>query len=61
MTMDLDQKSEIKRMPTSDSVLFFSRPLFKREFLHPRREGARKSTEEIEQKPKMKFPKLFQL
>ncbi len=59
--MDLDHKSESKRMPTSDSVLFFSGPPFKREFLHPRREGAGKSTEEVEQKAKMNFPKLFQL
>ncbi|KAH8726696.1 hypothetical protein GQ44DRAFT_771071 [Phaeosphaeriaceae sp. PMI808] len=61
MVMDLDQKSESKRLPTSDSMLFFACPPFKRDFLHPRREGARKSTEEIERKVKMNFPKLFQL
>ncbi|KAB2099664.1 hypothetical protein AG0111_0g12047 [Alternaria gaisen] len=42
-------------------MLFFSGPPFKREFLHPRRGGAGKSTEEIEQKAKTNFPKLFQL
>jgi hypothetical protein len=61
LIMDLDQKSESKRMPTSDSVLFFSGPPFKREFIHPSMEGARKSTETIEGEANTKFPKLFQL
>ena len=59
--MDVDQKSESKHMPLSDSVLFFSSPPFKREFLHPRKEGAKKSTEEIEEKANINFPKLIQL
>ena len=42
-------------------MLFFSGPPFKREFLYPRSDRARKSTEKIEQKAKMNFPKLFQL
>ncbi len=45
--IDLDYKSESKRMPISNSVLFFSSPLFKHKFLHLRREGARKSIEGI--------------
>jgi hypothetical protein len=56
--MDLDQKSESRRMPTSESVLFFSGPPFKREFLHPKKEGA--DTEEIEENANTNFPKLFQ-
>ena len=57
--MDLGQKGESKRMPAS--VLFFSGPPFIREFLHPRREGARKSIDEIEEKANINFPRLFQL
>ena len=44
-------------MPTSESVLFFSGPPFKREFLHLKKEGA--GTEEIEEKANTNFPKLF--
>jgi hypothetical protein len=58
LMMDLDQKSESRRMPTSESVLFFSGPPFKREFLYPKKEGA--GTEEIEEKANTNFPKLFQ-
>jgi hypothetical protein len=58
--MELGQKSESRRMPTSESVLFFSGPPIKREFLPSKREGARKRTEEIEEKANTNFPKLFQ-
>ena len=47
-------------MPTSESVLFFSGPPIKREFLPSKREGARKSTEEIEEKVNINFPNPFQ-
>jgi hypothetical protein len=53
--------SEKKRMHTSNSILFFSGPPFKRDFLHSRSKGACKNTEEIKQKAKINFPKLFQL
>ena len=59
MMIDLDQKSESKRLPTSNSMLFFSGLLFKREFLHPGRKGDEESTEEIQHKVKMNFQKLF--
>jgi hypothetical protein len=48
-------------MSTSESVLFFSGPPIKREFLPSKRERARKSTEETEEEVNINFPKLFQL
>jgi hypothetical protein len=61
MATDFHPNSDKKHMQTSDAVLFFSGPPFKRDFLRSRSKGARKSTEEIKQKAKISFPKLFQL
>lgn len=47
MMIDFDQKSKSKHLLISNSILFFAGSIFKHEFIHLRREGARKSIEEI--------------
>ena len=59
LRMDLET-SKSKRMPKSKSMLFFSGPPVEHKFLHPSKEEARNSMEEVEQKAKVNFPKLFQ-